>query len=111
MNLSGVSYLLQGSNAPLHNGSFFGPVEDLLDNNGGSISSIDNTLIVLYRNKDALLVKHLPVLLDKHVDLLLYMWVQMGEVKVLFQLLTVFGLIISTVEFGVDLIKGRWWMF
>jgi hypothetical protein len=35
----------------------------------------------------------------------------MGEIKVLFQLLTMFGLIISAIEFGVDLIKGRWWMF
>jgi hypothetical protein len=35
----------------------------------------------------------------------------MGEVKVSFQLLTMFGLIISAVEFGVNLIKGRWQMF
>jgi hypothetical protein len=58
VNLSDVSYFVHGSNAPLHNGSFFGPIEDLLDGDGQSISSIDNTLIVFYQNKDALLVKH-----------------------------------------------------
>jgi hypothetical protein len=58
VNLSNVSYLFKGSNAPPHNVSFFGTVEDLLDGNGQSISSINNTLIVFYRNKDVLLVKH-----------------------------------------------------
>ncbi len=35
----------------------------------------------------------------------------MEEVKVSLQLLTMFGLIISAEEFGVNLIKERWWMF
>ncbi len=35
----------------------------------------------------------------------------MGEVKILPQLLTVFGLIIGAEKLRVDLIKGRWRMF
>ncbi len=35
----------------------------------------------------------------------------MGEVKILPQLLTVFGLIIGAKKLWVDLIKGRWRMF
>jgi hypothetical protein len=33
-----------------------------------------------------------------------------GEVKILPQLLTMFGLIIGAEKLGVDLIKGRWRM-
>jgi hypothetical protein len=37
--------------------------------------------------------------------------IQGGEVKILPQLLTMFGLIIGCEKLWVDLIKGRWRMF
>jgi hypothetical protein len=86
-------------------------IEYLLDGDGQRVSSVHNTFIVFHWNIDALLVKHWPLFLDKRVDLLLYSGIQVGEVKILAQLLTMFGLIIGTKKLWGDLIKGRWRMF
>ncbi len=41
----------------------------------------------------------------------MYLGIQVGEVKISPQLLTMFGLIIGAEKLGVNLIKGRWRMF
>ncbi len=57
-NLLDMSYFLQGSNAFTHNWNLPWPIEYLLDGDGRSVSSVNNTFIVFHWNIDALLVKH-----------------------------------------------------
>jgi hypothetical protein len=55
-------------------------------------------------------VKDRPIPLDERVDLLTYVGFKMQQVKILHQLLTMFGLVIRAEESGVHFIQCRGWM-
>jgi hypothetical protein len=74
---------LKGSNGVLHDRDFLGPIEYFLDGDGLCIPSINDTLIILYWNKDILVVKDRPIHFDERVDTIAYGRFQMGQVKIL----------------------------
>jgi hypothetical protein len=106
-----VSYFLQGGDAFTHDRDLPGPVEYLLDGDGCGVPRVDYAFVVFHGNIDTLFVEHRPIFPDERVDLLLYVGIQVGKVKISSHLLTMFGLIVGAEKLGVDLIKRRWRMF
>ncbi len=69
VHLADVSYFCQGQDGLLHDRKLLGPLLNLLDGDGVSVTSVNDTLIVLNWNPYPTLVKHAPIFLDKGGDL------------------------------------------
>jgi hypothetical protein len=110
VNLSYVAYLLQGCDGVPHDREFLWLIDNLLYGNGLCIPSIDGTFVVFDWDKDPFFVKDRPILFDERIDLFAYVGFQMQQVKILCQLLTMFGLVLSVEESGIHLIQCRGWM-
>ena len=57
-------------------------VKDVLDRNGPCRTGIDDTLVILDRNKYALLVKHRPMIADNLINFLLEVETQVGQIHI-----------------------------
>jgi hypothetical protein len=77
---------------------------NLLDRNGSCVTCINDTAVILDRDKLAFVVNDRPVFLNDAVDCCSERWVEMGEVQLLAEFRAVEGLILDRVEFGVDFI-------
>jgi hypothetical protein len=100
-----MANFLEGSNGSPNDRNLPGPIEYLLDSYGLCVPSINDTLVVLDWDKDTLVIENGPILLDDHVDLITYCGFQMGKIKILLQLHTMFELVISTQKLGIHLIQ------
>ncbi len=100
-----MANFLEGSNGGPHDRDLPGPIEYLFDSDGLCTPSTNDTLLVLDWDKDTLVIKNRPILLDKRIDLIAYGGFQMGQVEILLQLCTMFGLIISAEKLGIHLIQ------
>ena len=100
-----MANFLESSNGGLHDRGLPGPIEYLFDSNRLCIPSINDTLVVLEWDKNSLVIENRLILLDERVDLIAYGRFQMGQVKILLQLPTMFGLIVSTEKHGIHLIQ------
>ena len=107
MDLANVAELLQLGNAFSHDGNFARAVVNLLDGDGSSSASINDTFVIFYRNEQAFVVKDRPILLDESVDLGLNVGFKMRQVELGAQFLPVDGLDICRCEVRVDIIE--WW--
>jgi hypothetical protein len=96
---------LESSNGGPHDRDLPGPIEYLFDGNGLCVSSINDTLVVLDWDENTLVVKNRPILLDERIDSIAYSGFQMGQVEILLQLHTMFGLVISAEKLGIHLIQ------
>ncbi len=96
---------LEGSNGGTHDRDLPGPIEYLFDGDGLCVPSINDTLVVLDWDKDTFVVENRPILLDERVDLIAYGGFQMGQVEILLQLRTMFGLVISAEKLGIHFIQ------
>jgi hypothetical protein len=63
VNLLYMANFLEGGNCFSNDWDFLGPMEYLLDSDGLCIPRINDTFVVLYLNKDSLVVKDRPILL------------------------------------------------
>ncbi len=59
-----LAHFLKGSDSPPPDGSLLWPIENLFDGNWRRVPSVNDTFVMLYRDKDSIFVKHWPVLLD-----------------------------------------------
>ena len=100
MNLSYVANFLKGSNGIQHDRNFLGPIEYLLDGDGLCVLGINDTFVFLYWKEYTLVVKDRPILFDKHIYSIMCGGFHMGQVKMLLQLCTMFGLIVSPENLG-----------
>jgi hypothetical protein len=108
MDLLYVAYFCQGSNGILHDGCLLWPVDDFLDGNRLCIPGINDTFVVLDGDENAFVVEDRPIFLDDGVDFTMYMGLEMQQVEIFSKLLTRGGLVISTEESRIHLIK-QWW--
>ncbi len=75
--------------------------------NGGSASSVDDTLVVLHGDKSATLIKHTPVFFDQSCEACALLGLQVGQIKFLLQALAMLIFGIHKVENRVVLVKNR----
>ncbi len=108
MDLLYMAYFHQGSNGILHDGCLLLPVDDFLDSNNLCIPGINDTLVVLDGDENAFVVEDRPMLLDNGVDFITYMGFEMQQVEIILKLLTMGGLVVSTEESRIHLVK-QWW--
>ena len=106
-----MAALLKGSNDGPQDRDLPGPIEYFFGGNRPCNPSSNVTLIVLDWDKDTIVVKNRPILLDECVDLIAYGRFQMGQVEILFQMHTMFGLVICAEKLGIHLIQLQGWMF
>ncbi len=95
----------ESSNGGPHDRNLPGPIEYLFDGNGLRVPSINDTLVVLDWDENSLVIENRPILFDERVDLIAYGGFQMGQVEILLQLRTMFGLVISAEKHGIHLIQ------
>ena len=107
MDLENLSHLLEGSDTLHHDWYFLLAVANLLNSNGGSSSSVENTLMVLDGDKSTMLIKHTPEFLDRGCETCALLRLQVRQVKFLGKALTMVGLGIHKVESWIVLVKGR----
>ncbi len=110
MDLPYVAYFHQGSNGIPHDGCFLWPIDDFLDGNRLCIPGINDTFVVLDRDENAFVVEHGPIFLDDDLDFITYMGLNMQQVEIFLKLLTMGGLVVSTEESRIHLIKQWWWV-
>ena len=65
MNLRDLTDLLQGGNALAHNRNLLWAIKNLLDGNGGGVTSVNYTVVIWNRCEDTMFIKHTPVFFDK----------------------------------------------
>jgi hypothetical protein len=85
-------------------------VDDFLDGNRLCVPGINDTYVVFDRDENASVVEDRPIFLDNGIDFIMYMGLEMQQVKISSKLLTMGGLIVSTEEGRVHLIKQWWWV-
>ena len=68
MNLADVAELFQGCDAFPHNWNFLRTIINRTNANGAGITGVDRALVVLNRDKLALVVKYRPILLEELRD-------------------------------------------
>ena len=83
MDLENLSHLLEGSDTLHHDWYFLLAVANLLNSNGGSSSSVENTLMVLDGDKSTMLIKHTPEVLDRGCETCALLRLQVRQVKFL----------------------------
>jgi hypothetical protein len=112
MDLPYMAYFCQGSNGILHDGCLLWPIDDFLDGNRLCVPGINDTFVVLDGDENAFVVEDRPIFLDNGVDFIMYMGLEMQQVKIASKLLTITmgGLVVSTEEGWVHLIKQWWWV-
>jgi hypothetical protein len=69
-----------------------------------------HTFVVLDGDENSFVIEDRPIFLDDGVDFITYMGLKMRQVKISSKLLTMGGLILSTEEGRVHLIKQWWWV-
>jgi hypothetical protein len=107
MDLANVTKLFKGGDAFAHDWDLPWTIMYLLDRDGFCCARINDTAVVLDRDKLAFVVKDRPVFLNEAVDCRLERWVEMGKVQLLAEFCTVEGFIADCMEFGVDFVN-RW---
>ncbi len=107
MDLANLSHHLEGSNTLFHDWNFLLAVADLLNGNGGSASSVDDTLVVLHGDKSATLIEHTPVFFDQSCEARALLGLQVGQLKFLLQALAMLVFGIHKVKNQVVLVKNR----
>jgi hypothetical protein len=110
MDLQYVAYFYQGSNGIPHDGCLLWPVDDFLDGNRLCVPGINDTFVVLDRDENAFVVEDRPIFLDNDIDFITYMGFKMGQVEIFPKLFTMGGLVVSTEESRIHLIKQWWWV-
>ncbi len=103
VNLRNLSHLLEGSNTLFHDWYFRLAIADLLNGDGGSTSSVNDTLVMSHGDKSATLIEHTPVFFDQSCEACTLLGLQVGQIKFLLQALAmlVFGMALSNmVPFG-----------
>ncbi len=108
--LTYLSNFFKGSNGTPHDGCLLESKENFLDVNGWGIASVNNIYVVFDWNKYTIIIKDRPILLDERIYLMVYFGVQMWQVEIAPQLLTVFCFVVYAEEFGMNLIKRWGWM-
>ena len=106
MDLVNLSNLLEGGDTLQHDWYFSLAVVNLLNGNGGSASSVNDTM-VSDGDKDATLIKHTPVFLDQGCETCAVLGLQVGQVEFLGKALAMVGLRIHKIESWIFLVKGR----
>jgi hypothetical protein len=86
IDLTYVTKLCKGCNALLHDWNLAWAMMDFLYGNGFCGSCVDDTRIVLDRDKLTLIIKYTPILLEKAVNLIAQGCLQMRQVQLLPQL-------------------------
>jgi hypothetical protein len=107
MDLANVTKLFKGGNAFAHDWNFPWTIMNFLDCNGFGITCINDTAVVLDRDKLTLVVKDRPVFLNEAIDHCLERWVKMGNVQLLAEFCTMQSFVISCMKVGVDCVE-RW---
>ncbi len=107
MDLANVTKRFKGGNAFAHDWNLPLTIMYLLEGDGSCCTRINDTAVVLDRDKLAFVVKDRPVFLNEAIDCCLERWVEMGKIQLLAEFCTVEGLIVDRVEFRVDFVD-RW---
>ena len=107
MDLANVAKRFEGRDSLTHDRNLPWAVMNLLDRNGSCVTCINDTAVILDRDKLAFVVKDRPVFLNEAVDCCSKRWIKMGEVQLLAKFRAVEGLIVDRVEIGVNFIN-RW---
>ena len=68
MNLTDVANLFKASNCLPHDRDFFWSVADILDCDGGSITCVNDTLIIFDGHPDPAVVKYGPIFLNEGIN-------------------------------------------
>jgi hypothetical protein len=110
MDLPYVAYFCQCSNGILHDGCLLWPVDDFLDGNRLCVRGNNDTFVVLDGDENAFVVEDRPIFLDDGVDFIAYMGFKMQQVEIFSKLLTIGGLVVSTEESRIHLIKQWRWV-
>ena len=100
MDLANLSHLLKGGNTFQHDWYFLLAIANLLNGNGGSTSSVNNTLVVSDGDKSTTLNKNAAVFFDQGCETSAVLGLQVRQVKFLGKALAVASLRIYNVKAG-----------
>ena len=83
MDLANLSHLLEGGNTLFHDWNFPLAIVDLLNGDGGSASSVNDTLVVSHGDNSTMLIEHTPIFFDQSCEACTLLRLQVGQIKFL----------------------------